>query len=214
MDSVSHTGPYWKPSLTLAISVASEKLLKPLEALVFSALRWEQYYFALTILWKSREVVHAKDLAQGLPWCSSSQDSELPTQGAGIQSLVRELDPISCSWDPAQPKKKKLKKESEVSQSCPALCDPLDCSPPGSSIRGIFQARVLEWGAICSLPGFPVHGIFLARVLEWVAISFSRGSSRPRDWTQVSRIVGRCFTIWATREVQGEKKRFSPEPGS
>ena len=40
-----------------------------------------------------------------------------------------------------------------------------------------------------------IHGIFQARVLEWVAISFSRGSSRPRDRTQVSRIVGRCFTI-------------------
>ena len=45
-----------------------------------------------------------------------------------------------------------------------------------------------------------VHVIFQARVLEWVAISFSRGSSQPRDQTWVSRIVGRCFTIWATRE--------------
>ena len=42
----------------------------------------------------------------------------------------------------------KVKSESEVAQSCPTLCDPMDCSPPGSSIRGIFQARVLEWGAI------------------------------------------------------------------
>ena len=38
--------------------------------------------------------------------------------------------------------------ESEVAQSCPTLCDPMDCSPPGSSVHGIFQARVLEWGAI------------------------------------------------------------------
>ena len=45
------------------------------------------------------------------------------------------------------------------------------------------------------------HGIFQARVLEWVPISFSRGSSWPRDWTQVSCIAGRCFTIWDTREV-------------
>ena len=43
--------------------------------------------------------------------------------------------------------------------------------------------------------------IFQARVLEWIAISFSRGSSQPRDWTRVSRIVDRRFTIWATREV-------------
>ena len=68
---------------------------------------------------------------------------------------------------------------SEVAQSCPTLCDPVDCSLPGSSAHGIFQARILEW----------------------VAISFSRGSSPPRDQTQVSRTVGRYFTVWATREV-------------
>ena len=64
-------------------------------------------------------------------------------------------------------------------QSCPTLCDPMDCSRPGSSAHGIFQAKVLEWGAI----------------------SFSRGSSRPRGWTWVSCIAGRCFTVWATREA-------------
>ena len=42
----------------------------------------------------------------------------------------------------------KAKSESEVAQSCPTLSDPMDCSPPGSSVHGIFQARVLEWGAI------------------------------------------------------------------
>ena len=70
-------------------------------------------------------------------------------------------------------------KESEVTQSCPTLCNPMDYSPPGSSVHGIFQARVPEW----------------------VAISFSRGSSWPRDRTRVYHIVGRRFTIWATREV-------------
>ena len=44
----------------------------------------------------------------------------------------------------------KVKSEREVAQSCPTLPDPMDCSPPGSSIHGIFQARVLEWGAIAS----------------------------------------------------------------
>ena len=53
----------------------------------------------------------------------------------------------------------------------------------------------------CSLSGSSVHGIFQARVLEWIAISFSRGSSRPRNHTLVSRIAGRCFTVWATRDV-------------
>ena len=54
---------------------------------------------------------------------------------------------------------------------------------------------VIPW----SLPGYPIHGIFQARVLEWVAISFSRGSSWPRDWTQYSHIAGRHFTVWSTR---------------
>ena len=74
--------------------------------------------------------------------------------------------------------------ESEAAQSCLTLCDPMDCS----------------------LPGFSVHGIFQARILEWVAISFSRRSSGPRNWTRVSHIVGRHFTVWATREVQIKRK--------
>ena len=54
----------------------------------------------------------------------------------------------------------------------------------------------------CSLPGSSIHGIFQARILEWVAISFFRRFSWPRDWTWVSCIVGRHFTIWASREVR------------
>ena len=53
----------------------------------------------------------------------------------------------------------------------------------------------------CSPPGSSIHGILQAIILEWVAISFSRGSSRPRDWTWVSCIAGRCFNLWATREA-------------
>ena len=63
--------------------------------------------------------------------------------------------------------------EGEVAQSCPTLCDPMDCS----------------------LPGFSIHGILQARILEWVTISFSRGSSRPRDRTWVSRTGDRCFNL-------------------
>ena len=54
----------------------------------------------------------------------------------------------------------------------------------------------------CSLPGSSVHGISQARILEKVVVPFSRGSSWPRDWNQISCIAGRFFTIWATREVQ------------
>ena len=65
-----------------------------------------------------------------------------------------------------------------VAQSCLILCDLMDCNLPGSSVHGIFQARIMEW----------------------VAFPSSRGSSQPRDWTQVSHIAGGLFTIWATRE--------------
>ena len=49
--------------------------------------------------------------------------------------------------------------------------------------------------------GYTVHGILQTRILEWVVFPFSRGSSQPRDWTQVSHIAGRFFTSWATREA-------------
>ena len=66
-----------------------------------------------------------------------------------------------------------------VAQSCLTLCNPMDCSPPGSYVQGILQARILEW----------------------VAIPFSRESFWPRDRTQVSCIAGRYFTIWVTRDT-------------
>ena len=49
--------------------------------------------------------------------------------------------------------------------------------------------------------GSSIHGILQARIMEWVAIPFSRGSSQPRDQTQVSHMAGRFFIIWATREA-------------
>ena len=92
-------------------------------------------------------------------------------------------------------------KKMLVAQSCPILCNLMDCSTPGSSMHGISQARILEW----------------------VTISFSRGSSQPRSRTQVSCIAGRFFTVWVTRDKNqrsifcfwsgkilrvGKKKRF------
>ena len=82
--------------------------------------------------------------------------------------------------------------ESEVAQSCPTLCDPMDRSLPGSSVHGIFQTIVLEW----------------------IAISLSSRSSRPRDWAWVSRIVDRRFTIWATWEVKGVAQITALHPPS
>ena len=74
--------------------------------------------------------------------------------------------------------------------SCIWLCNPMDSSPPRSSVHGILQARTLEWSAI----------------------SFSRGFSWPRDWTQVSCIAGRFFTIWATRKSNSYVTSISDRP--
>ena len=78
-----------------------------------------------------------------------------------------------CVWVLEKEKVKVL-----VTQFCPPLCDPMDYSLPGSSVHGTLQTRILEW----------------------VSIPFYRGSSWPRDWTQLSCIAGRLFTVWTTRE--------------
>ena len=56
-----------------------------------------------------------------------------------------------------------------------------------------------------SPPGSSAHGILQARILQWVAIPFSRGSSLPRDWTWVSCIAGRVFTVWDMQDLPGER---------
>ena len=140
-----------------------------------------------------------------------------------------------------------MKMKVLLAQSCLTLCDHMDCSPTGSSVHRIFQARILEWLAIsfsrrsswprdqtqvsciagrfftiwatketiwnsevkvtqscptlCNLTDYTVFGILQARILDWVAFPFSRGSSQPRHWSQVSHIAGRFFTSWATREA-------------
>ena len=78
----------------------------------------------------------------------------------------------------------KWKVKMLVAQLCTTLCNPMDCSPPGNS----------------------VHRILPLTILEWVAIPFSRESSWPRDWSQVTRIAGRFFTIWATMEAPKGKE--------
>ena len=88
----------------------------------------------------------------------------------------------SAHWRPSLRKWKLL-----VAQLCPTLWDPMDCSPPGSSVHRILQARILE--------------LFV--------ISISRRSSQPRDQTQVSCITGRFFTGWATRKEGCFKNRAS-----
>ena len=79
-----------------------------------------------------------------------------------------------------------------VAQSCPTLCNPMDYSSPGSSVHGLLQARILEWGAI----------------------PFSMGSSLPRNRTQVSCIAARFFMVWATGDGKDDRSMTSDPRGS
>ena len=99
-----------------------------------------------------------------LDWVKHKLESKLP--GEILLTSDRQMTPFL--W---QKVKRNWKSESEVAQLCLTLCDPMDCSLPGSSIHGIFQARVLEW----------------------VAISFSRGSSQPSNRTWVSTLQAYAF---------------------
>ena len=155
----------------LMLSLSSLRLLR-----FFSFSSWH------SALWqRSPPLCPPGHLSVLLPHLLSIPSSMLSISVCLSFSLPRPLVNISCSlyivflrsWIHLEVK------WSEVAQSCPTLCKLIDCSPPGSLVHGIFQA----W------------------ILERVAISFSRGSSQPRDRTQVSRIVGRCFTLWATREL-------------
>ena len=95
----------------------------------------------------------------------------------------RQTTRLPCPWD--SPGKNtgvgchfllqcmKVKSESEVAQLCLTLSDPIDCSPPGSSIHGVFQTRVLEWGAIAFSPNrlyFPLFQIIFSHLRVWVCV--------------------------------------------
>ena len=95
--------------------------------------------------------------------------------GKETQKPPHPLPSLDGAWQLAG---SKSREETEVAQSFSTLLDPMDRSPPGSSVHGILQARTLEW----------------------VAISFSRGSSQPRDLIWISSTAGRLFAVWATRE--------------
>ena len=85
---------------------------------------------------------------QSCPTLCDPIDSSPP--GSPVPGILqaRTLEWVALSFSNAWKWKVKVKSESEVAQLCPTLSDPVDCSPPGSSVHGIFQARVLEWGAI------------------------------------------------------------------
>ena len=102
-----------------------------------------------------------------------------------------ESAPSSCHGPPLSICRNWWKKMKVLApQSCPTLCDPMECSPPVSSVQGILQARILEWAAMPS----------------------SGGSSWPRDPIQASVSAGRFFTIWTTRDAYHWSGPFLMEP--
>ena len=117
--------------------------------------------------------------ARTLEWVAYpfSNRSSQPRNRTGVSCIA---GGFFTSWATTVAEKIKEIKMWKTDRCClvtklyPTLCNPMYCSLPGSSIHGISQARILDW----------------------VAMSFSRGSSWPRDRTQVSRIAGRCFNLW------------------
>ena len=124
--------------------------------------------------------VHSISQARILEWVAIlfSRGSSPPRDQTWVSCIAGRFFAI---WATREAPGYSVKVKVSVTQPRPALCDPMDCSPPGSSVHGILQARILEW----------------------VAISLSRGSSRLRDWTWVSHIADRLFTNWVTREDLG-----------
>ena len=107
-----------------------------------------------------------------------------PTQGSNLSLLHRRWILDHCATWEAQSGSYFSLFSGVRSWKCKSLshvwlCNPMDCSLPGSSVHGILQARILKW----------------------VGIPISRRSSQPRDQTQVSHITGRFFTVWATKQV-------------
>ena len=159
----------WFPlGLTGWISLQSKELWRISSTSQFKSINSSVLSFLCCPRWRDRATHHRQVLVEssGKTW-STGEGNGKPLQYSCLEnpmnSMKRQKDrtlkdelPRSVRW-------------GEVAQSCPTLCSPIDCSLPGSSISGIFQARVLEW----------------------VAISFSRRFSWPRDQTLVSRIAGR-----------------------
>ena len=118
-------------------------------------------------------------------------------------SSVHEIFHVSILEWVAMPFSRGSPQPRDQTQSPALQADSLPSEPPMclKKVKLLSHVRLCDL-MDCSLLGSSVHGIFQARILEWVAIFFSRGSSRPRDWTQVSRIAGTHFTICTTWEAQ------------
>ena len=129
---------------------------------------------------------NSSSLSHGSLWsCHISPKPLFPLAKAGHGARPRHAFSPFLSWTFSSSTSMEVR--LLFTQLCPALCNPMNCI----------------------LPGYFVHGALQARILEWVAIPFSRGSSQPKNWTQVSWTAGRFFTIWATRKPTGIKENKS-----
>ena len=145
-----------------------------------------------------------------MPTCTGSWKKQESSRKASISALLTMPKPLTV-WITINYGKLWKRRESQTSwRASWEICMQvrkqqleLDMEKQTGSKLGKWSRSVVSYSLRpmdCSLSGFSVQGIFQARVLEWIAISFSRGSSWPRNRTWVSCIAGRCFTIWATRE--------------
>ena len=116
--------------------------------------------------------------------------------------FYREHDPMLILKNQSSCWKVKVK----FTQSCPTLCNPTDCQNTGvgclSLLQGIFPIQGLNPGLLyCRQSLYQLSHQGSPRMLEWAAYPFSRGSSRPRNWTRVFSIEGRFFTNWTIRKA-------------
>ena len=116
--------------------------------------------------------IHGISQARILEWVAIpfSRGSSPPKDQTWVSCIAGRF---YANWATREAPGYSVKVKVSVTQPPPTLCDPMDCSPPCSSVHGTLQARILEW----------------------VAISLSRGSSRPRDWTWVSHIADRLYRL-------------------
>ena len=126
--------------------------------------------------------------------CKSNKTFQIFMLKTVIKEDLNKWRNITCSWMEDNTVKVSNTPQIDtlcvlVAQSCPTLCHPMDCSPPGSSIYGIFQVRILEW----------------------IAIFYSRGSSRPGDWNHISCVscIGRWILCHCTKDVKYSTNWYS-----
>ena len=143
-------------------------------------LEWVAISFSKAWKWKVKMKSLSRPRLLATPWTTAYQAP--PSMGFSRQEYWSGVPLPSPSGGASGNLNEML-----VAQSCPTLCDPTNCSPSGSSIHGVLQARIVEW----------------------IAISFFRGSSQPRDQTHVSPTGRWILYHWATRDYQ----QYNPQPG-